>query len=256
MKGKTIVITGASGGIGAALARQCAAQGANLVLAARREDELRAVAEATGGTAVTADVTRRAEVERLRDEAIRAHGQVDVWANNVGRGIAKPILALTDDDLDQMIDVNVRSALYGMQAIVPHFQARGDGHLINVSSFLGKVPMATIRSAYCAAKAALDSLTAVLRMELARTHPKVHVSLIVPGIVATEFAQHALGAPPQPFTPPAGVPSQTADEVAAVIADVIATPVAERFTNPQQIGMWRGYAENPGAVEAMLTRRP
>jgi short-subunit dehydrogenase len=199
-------------------------------------------------------MSKRADVLRLRDEAIRAHGQVDVWINNVGRGIARPILELTDEDVDEMIDVNVKSALYGMQAIVPHFQERGAGHLINVSSFLGKVPMAPIRSAYCAAKAALGSLTSILRMELARAYPDVHVSLIVPGIVATEFARNARNAPPQ-FTPPPGATSQSAEEVAAVIAEVIDAPVAERFTNPQQIGIWRGYAENPAAVEAMFTPR-
>src|ERR687893_439014 len=73
----------------------------------------------------------RAEVERLRDEALRAFGRVDVWINNAGRGISRPVLELTDQDVDEMMSVNVKSALYGMQAIVPHFQERGEGHLIN-----------------------------------------------------------------------------------------------------------------------------
>src|SRR4029077_16181756 len=112
---------------------------------------------------VTADVTRRADGERIRDEALRAFGRVDVWINNAGRGILRPVLELTDDDVDEMFAVNVKSALYGMQAIAPHFIARGRGPRINVSSFLGRVPIATPRSAYNAAKAALNSLKANLR---------------------------------------------------------------------------------------------
>jgi NAD(P)-dependent dehydrogenase (short-subunit alcohol dehydrogenase family) len=76
------------------------------------------------------------------------------------------VLDLTDEDFDQMMVVNAKSALYGMQAIVPHFKERGAGHLINISSALGRVPFASYRSAYSAAKAALGSLTANLRMDL------------------------------------------------------------------------------------------
>ena len=133
---------------------------------------------------VPTDVTRRADVERLRDRAIEAFGHVDVWVNNAGRGITKPVLELTDDELDQMMTVNVKSALYGMQAIVPHFIARGRGQIVNVSSFLSRVPFATFRSAYNAAKAALNALTANARVDLARAHPGIHVTLVMPGLVS------------------------------------------------------------------------
>jgi short-subunit dehydrogenase len=258
MKDKTIVITGASTGIGAALARLAGARGARVVLAARRGDELRRVAAESGAATlvVETDVTRRADVERLRDEAIRAFGHVDVWVSNAGRGIARSVLALTDDDLDEMVAINLRSVIYGMQAIVPHFQERGGGHLINVSSFLGKVPAAPIRAAYSAMKAALNSLSSSLRIELATSHPNVHVTTILPGVVTTEFGSNARGVPPGfKFTLPPGVPTQTPEEVAAVIADVIATPVAERLTNPAQIELWKRYAEDPAPVERMLATR-
>ena len=126
---KVVVITGASGGIGAALARRLGADGHALVLAARRADALEAVARdaSADALAVSADVTRRADVERIRDEALRTFGRVDVWVNNAGRGITRPVLELTDDDVDEMMSVNVKSALYGMQAIVPHFVERGRG---------------------------------------------------------------------------------------------------------------------------------
>ncbi len=126
MAEKVIVITGASAGIGAALAKQLAARGEKLVLAARREVELKKVSSDCGPDAlsVVADVTQRADVEHVRDEAFRAFGHVDVWINNAGRGIGRQVLDLTDADFDEMMAVNTKSALYGMQTIVPHFRTR------------------------------------------------------------------------------------------------------------------------------------
>lgn len=257
---KVVVITGASGGIGAALARTLGAQGNRVVIAARREDALDGVAREIGdrALAVKTDVTDRGSVENLRDRALDAFGQVDVWVNNAGRGITKPALQLTDADFDDMMTVNVKSVLYGMQAIVAHFIERNAGHVINVSSFLGRVPLASIRSAYNAAKAAVNALTANVRADLAATHPGIHVSLVMPGLVATDFARNALGsasAAPMP-TPPRSAPGaaapQTADEVASVIAEVIARPVAEVFTNPASADIARRYFEDVGAFERYM----
>jgi short-subunit dehydrogenase len=249
---KIIVITGASGGIGAALARELAKGGHKLVLAARRREELEQVAReareagAAAALAVTTDVTRREQVERLRDHALEEFGQIDVWVNNAGRGIGKKVLDLTDADFDEMMTVNVKSALYGMQAAVPHFQQRGSGHLINVSSFLGRVPLVGFRSAYNAAKAALNALTANLRMDLRTESPGVHVSLVMPGVVTTEFANNALGAASgSTYQPPAHVANaQTPEEVAAAIAELIEHPRAEIFTNPAQEEIARRYYED------------
>jgi len=252
---KTIVITGASSGIGAALAHHLGRQGHNLVLAARRAPTLNAVANEVQSHVVTVctDVTRRADVNRLCDEALRAFGNIDVWVNNAGRGITRPVLELTDQEFDEMMAVNVKSALYGMQAIVPHFMSRGQGHIINISSFLGRVPIATHRSAYNAAKAALNALTANLRVDLSRTHPGIKVSLVMPGLVSTEFARNALGssaATAPPWTPGTTMKPQTADEVAAAIAGVIDNPVAEMYTNPSSAPMAEKYFQDVGAFEA------
>src|SRR5581483_1264369 len=251
---KTIVITGASSGIGAALARHLGRQGQNLVLASRRAPALNAVAHEVQSHVVTVctDVTRRSDVNRLCDEAIRAFGVIDVWINNAGRGIARPALELTDQEFDEMMAVNVKSALYGMQAVVPHFISRGQGHIINISSFLGRVPIATHRSAYNAAKAALNALTANVRVDLARSHPGIRVSLIMPGLVSTEFARNALGstaATAPPWTPGTAMQAQTPEEVAAAIAGVIANPVAELYTNPASAPMAQRYFSDVGAFE-------
>jgi NADP-dependent 3-hydroxy acid dehydrogenase YdfG len=248
---KSIVITGASAGIGAAIARRLGRDGNKVALAARRAELLAEVAAECGpdAIAVVADVTRRDDVERLRDEAIRAFGTVDVWINNAGRGISRPVLELTDEDLDEMMRVNVKSALYGMQAIVPYFIERGHGHLINISSFLGRVPIAAHRSAYNAAKAALNALTANLRADVASKG--VEVSLVMPGLVSTDFARNVIGtqsAAPPPWTPGAAMKPQTAEEVADAVAGVIAHPRAEIYTNPASPEMARRYFEGLGAI--------
>jgi len=256
---KHIVITGASGGIGAALAMQLGAQGHRLALAARREAELRAVASRAGSGAIVlpTDVTSRTDVERLRDRAIAELGHVDVWVNNAGRGITKPVLELTDEELDQMITINVKSALYGMQAIVPHFQERGAGHLVNVSSFLGRVPIATYRSAYNAAKAGVNALTANLRVDLRERWPVIHVSLVMPGIVATDFPTQALHGG-EPWTVGQRVGPQvvqSAEEVATLMAQLLEKPRAELYTNPASAEVAQRYYADVEAFEAQAARR-
>jgi NADP-dependent 3-hydroxy acid dehydrogenase YdfG len=247
---KSIVITGASAGIGAAIARRLGRDGNRIALVARRADLLAEVAKDCGPNAfaVVADVTHRDDVERLRDETIRAFGGVDVWINNAGRGISRSVLDLTDADLDEMMLINVKSALYGMQAIVPHFIERCRGHLINISSFLGRVPIAAHRSAYNAAKAALNALTANLRADVASKG--VDVSLVMPGLVSTDFARNVIGTPsavPPAWTPNAAMKPQTPEEVADAVAELIAHPRAEIYTNPASPGMARGYFEELAA---------
>jgi NADP-dependent 3-hydroxy acid dehydrogenase YdfG len=252
---QVVVITGGSAGIGAAIAKRLHDDGFALVLAARRADELARVAAELGDDvlSVVTDVTRPSDLASLRDQGLAHFGRIDVWINNAGRGIAKPALALTSDDVDDMMLVNVKSVLWGMQAVVPHFQSKNAGHIINVSSFLSKVPVASVRSMYSAAKAAMNSLTANVRMDLAVTHPGIRVSTLIPGIVLTEFGTNAGGAPSS--APPGAPPfmkAQTAVEVADVTAQLIAEPSAEAYTNPAQAGVAATYVSDVGAFE---TRR-
>jgi len=252
---RVAVITGASSGIGAALARRLGRNNFRLVLAARRAAALRAVAADIGGgcRSVVADVTRREDVNRLRDEAVTAFGGVDVWVNNAGRGINASVLELTDEQFDEMMAVNVKSALYGMQAIVPHFQERGGGHLINVSSFLSRVPIATYRSAYNAAKAALNALTANLRMDLRQSFPRIHVSLVMPGMVTTEFARNAIGGTPAvTWASSSGPQIQSAEDIAAAIDSLIASPREELYTQRGQPDTVVRYFQDVGAFERGL----
>jgi len=227
-----VVITGASGGIGAALARHVAPTHA-LSLVARRHAELTQLGDAltpSTGTPVltiTADVTNRAEVQRIVRETLARFGRIDAWVNNVGQGISRMPSELTDDDIDEMMRINVKAALYGMQEVLPHFQAAGRGHVINVSSMLGRVPFALQRSAYSAAKHFLNALTANFRTEVQATHPEIQLSLISPGVVRTEFGLNARHGGVDSRQLPE---SQSADEVAAVIAAVLADRRPDVYT--------------------------
>jgi NAD(P)-dependent dehydrogenase (short-subunit alcohol dehydrogenase family) len=160
------------------------------------------------------------------------------------------VLEVTDGEFDEIMAVNLKSVFYGLQVIVPYFQARGEGHLINISSFLGRVPFVTFRSVYNAAKAAVNVLTANLRMDLRRTHPGVHVSLVMPGTVMTDFGKNALGG--TPAMPPGGrspmVP-QTPEEVADQVRMLIENPKAELYTNPASPELAARYYQDVGAFE-------
>ena len=228
---RVVVITGASGGIGAATAELLAARGARVALVARGVDALQEVARRCGANAlaIVADATRREDVRRAVDEALSRFGRIDVWINNVGRGITRLPSELSDQDVEDMMRVNVLTALYGMQEVLPHFKGRGKGHIINVSSMLGRIPQKPFRSAYNGAKHFLNALTANVRDELAETHPGIAVSLVSPGVVRTGFGLNALHGGPDSRQIP---DSQSAEEVAAVIAGVVESPRPDVYTFP------------------------
>lgn len=229
LKAKVVVITGASSGIGAALAERVARDGAVPVLVARRREALEEVAAKCGRRAqvIVADVTVRAEVRRAVAEAHTTHGRIDVWVNNAGQGITRIPTELTDADIDAMVRINVKSVLYGMQETLPVFRRQGQGHVINVSSMLGRMPFALIRSAYTASKHMVNALTDMFRTELMETDPGIQVSLISPGVVRTEFGNNALHGGPDSRTLPN---SQSVEEVAEVIANVIVTRRRDVYT--------------------------
>jgi NADP-dependent 3-hydroxy acid dehydrogenase YdfG len=240
MTERVVVITGASAGIGAALAELLAERGASVVLVARREAALREVAARCGDRAhpVAADVSRREEVRRVVRESLARFGRIDVWVNNAGQGITRPPTQLTDEDVDEMVRQNVKTALYGAQEVLPHFKERNAGHVINVSSMLGRIPFVVDRAAYNGAKHFLDALTANLRAEVQQTHPGIQFSLVSPGVVRTEFGVHAMHGGPDSRQIPE---SQSAEEVAAVIAGVIESRQPDVYTRAGSRDRVAGY---------------
>jgi NADP-dependent 3-hydroxy acid dehydrogenase YdfG len=242
---KVVVVTGASSGIGAALAELLGTRGALVVLVARRTEKLLEVAGRCGprALAIAADLTKRAEVKRVVEETVHRYGRIDVWVNNAGRGITRPPSQLTDEDIDEMIAVNIKSALYGMQEVLPHFQSRDAGHVINVSSMLGRIPFAVNRSAYNGSKHFLNAITANFRMEVQHSHPGVQFSIVSPGVVATEFGLNARHGGPDSRTLP---DSQTAQQVAEVIAGVIDSRRPDVYTRPGSRERVLGYYASTG----------
>ncbi len=252
---KVVVVTGASGGIGAELARQLAAKGAKVVLAARRKDTLDAVAQEIGAQAlaVITDVTKKSDVERLAKSAIERFGRIDVWVNNAGRGISRSVADLSDEDLDAMWTVNMKSVVYGIQAVLPHFKGKNAGQIVNISTALSKVPGAPVRVAYAAVKAAANMLTASLRVELKATHPGIHVTLLVPGLVATEFGLNSMGIGIVDNRKLPG--AQPVEEAAKAIVDVIERPRSEAYTSQTVSDGVARYQREPDVVEAEIASR-
>ena len=253
MKDKVIVITGGSEGIGAAVAQEVAKRGAKVVIAARNLEKLEAVAKPIGALAVQTDVTKRSDNERLRDRTIEKFGAIDVWINNAGRGISRMVSELTDEDIDDMMLINVKSVVYGIQAVLPHMKQRGTGQIISVSSGLSRFPFAPQRSAYSAAKGAVNMLMASLRVELKKQFPNIHATTVLPGVVATDFGNNAKhGGIDSRKLPDA----QPVEEVGTIIADVIEKPRPEIYTRPQMLQLAAKYfsAEDVSAIEAQFVR--
>ena len=190
VRDKVIAITGASSGIGRATALKLAAGGAKLVLGARREDGLLAVAgeiDDAGGTAVVRalDVRDPASVRNFVEHGLDVFGRLDVLVNNAGIG---PISLLDDlevKDWEAMVDVNLKGALHALAAVLPVFRRQESGHLVNVVSVAGMAGVSPRMAVYAATKNAVRTLGEGLRVEAG---PNLRVTNVSPGFVRTNFA--------------------------------------------------------------------
>jgi short-subunit dehydrogenase len=196
LNGRTVLITGASSGIGRACAFAFAKEGATVVLAARRMELLEQVAievRATGGDArtVRCDVTSSKDVTAMMEQVQRDRGGLDVLINNAGLGLYGPLEALREEQLAQVLEINVMGLFRVTRAAIPLLKARGEGQIINVSSVLGHRGLPML-GGYCASKAAVNALTESLRMEL-KPHG-IDVLLVSPGLTDTEFRDTRLHA--------------------------------------------------------------
>jgi NADP-dependent 3-hydroxy acid dehydrogenase YdfG len=189
IKNKVVVITGASSGLGEATARLLSAQGAIVVLGARRVDRLQALADeliGSGGKAlaITTDVSHYDQVKRLVDAAVETYGRIDVIINNAGLMPQSPLERLKVDEWDQMIDVNIKGVLYGIAAALPYMQQQQAGQIINVSSVAGH-KVGPGFAVYAATKHAVLALSEGLRQEVKPYN--IRTTVISPGAVATEL---------------------------------------------------------------------
>lgn len=189
---KVAIITGASSGIGEAIAWELARLDVKLILAARRLDRLKKTAEALrqeGATAVAikTDITDRNQVESMVKVGLREFGRVDILINNAGIMPLSFMKNLHVDEWESMIDVNVKGPLYAIAAVLPHMRGQRQGHIINISSVAGR-RLFPAGAVYCGTKFALNAISEGLRNELTAS-AGIRVTTIEPGAVATELTQ-------------------------------------------------------------------
>lgn len=227
IEGKVVVITGASSGLGEAAARRLSAAGAKVVLGARRVDRLRTLAGELGvgeAAVVETDVTEVAQVRRLVDHAVEAHGRIDVMLNNAGLMPQSRLERLKIDEWNRMIDVNIKGVLYGIAAALPHMQAQKSGHIINVSSVAGhKVGPGS--AVYSATKHAVRALSEGLRQEVKPYG--LRTTIISPGAVDTEL--------PNTVTDPEAAERVHKTYELAIPADSFARAVAFAVGQPDDV---------------------
>jgi NADP-dependent 3-hydroxy acid dehydrogenase YdfG len=224
---KVVLITGASSGIGAGIARELAGAGAKVMLGARRTDRLDALVReiaAAGGTARAhrLDVTQRAELESFAAAARQAWGRVDVIVNNAGVMPLSPMASLRVEEWDRMVDVNIRGVLYGIAAVLPEMTARGSGHVVNIAS-IGALAVSPTAAVYCATKYAVRAISDGLRQENAA----LRVTCIHPGVVESELAST--------ITDPAAVAAMGRYRAIALQPDAIARAVRYAIGQPPEV---------------------
>jgi NADP-dependent 3-hydroxy acid dehydrogenase YdfG len=189
IKGKVVLITGGSTGIGAEVARFLANEGARVAIAARRKerlDEVVAQIEAKGGAAIAyaLDVTDKKQVESVVTAVVDDFGRLDVLINNAGLMPIRPMSEVNTDEWDAMIDVNLKGTLYGIAAALPRFLRQESGHIINLSSVAGIKVFAPGGTVYSGTKFAVSAISEGLRQEVGEN---VRVTSIEPGAVESDL---------------------------------------------------------------------
>jgi NAD(P)-dependent dehydrogenase (short-subunit alcohol dehydrogenase family) len=252
--GQTVLVTGASSGIGRATALAFAEAGANVVLVARRAAALSKVAtqaRAAGGAAlaVTADVTDPAAVAACFRKAVKRFDRIDVVVNNAGVLIPARVAELDPKDLQRMLDVNLFGALHVMQAAVKQMQSQpGGGHIVNVASLAGRRGFSPL-GGYCASKFALVGMTEALRTELLGGN--VGVSLVLPGVIDTPMAAAAASDPATEGFWPKSLNMPVAWVVWAVFA-AVRLKLAEVAVPPGGALLEKIAALAPGAADRLV----
>lgn len=268
LNGKVALITGASSGIGAALALGISREGGTVVLAARRKEKLESLAAQIAGEGHTAltlptDVTRSADAERLVRTAIERFGRLDILVNNAGRGHFASVEDTTDEMIRSMFELNVFPLWYTTRPALVQMKKQGSGHVINVASMAGKLGY-PYNSAYVAAKHACVGFTHALRMELVETG--IHATVVCPAGVLTDWASVTEGGSMLPFFSASGPEIKrlasergislpriggvmNAEEVAAQIVKCIYSPVPELFTHTGSAEFIRSVAEDRAEAE-------
>jgi len=179
LKNLVTVITGASQGIGAAIARHLALEGSRVVLVARNQERLEAVASnlplpQKDILTIPADISRPESIGRIMKETIAALGKIDIYVNNAGVGIHKPLVETSESDFDTIFNTNLKAVFFCFKDLIPYFQKQGGGQIINISSSAGRMGVAGL-AAYSASKAALNVFSEAVAGEVRNDNIKVSV---------------------------------------------------------------------------------
>jgi NAD(P)-dependent dehydrogenase (short-subunit alcohol dehydrogenase family) len=276
-RNRTVLITGASSGIGRDLALTFAKMGAKVALVARRQSLLESLAEeitAAGGDALplAADVTRRSDVRDAIDRALARFDRIDVLINSAGIAIPDRVETMPPQDLERMMSVNLMGTLHTMQAVLPSMRAAGAGSIVNIASLAGRRGMPPL-GGYCATKFAVVGLTEALRVELYGT--RIRLSLVMPGVIDTPMVhgasstqaaeQAATGKDPFKLLPDS-IPAMPTQWVTWAVIAAVVLGLAEVDVPPGAVVMGKIAALFPGLTDAILalgtrlfdwaTRRP
>lgn len=225
---KVVLITGASSGIGAGIARELGRAGARLALGARRTDRLDAlaaeIAEATGAEVMTRrlDVTDRADLAAFAEAARARFGKIDVLINNAGIMPLSLMASLKVEEWDRMVDVNIKGVLHGIAAVLPEMTARGAGHIVNIAS-IGALSVVPTAAVYCATKFAVRAISEGLRQE----NRQLRVTCIHPGVVESELADT--------ITDPAAAEAMKSYRAIALTPDAIGRAVRFALEQPADV---------------------
>jgi short-subunit dehydrogenase len=216
IKDKIAIVTGASAGIGLALARLLAEKGATVVLAARSADKLKQLEkEIPGSVAIPADMQKPEDIHNLIQQARDRFGRIDILVNNAGQGLRAPVEAIDLAEYRAIMELNVFAVLVAMQEVIPVMRKQGGGTILNVGSMVSKNTFPTL-AAYASTKYALNALSLTARQELANAH--IIVSVFHPKMTATDFGQNARG---QQYDSRAGRPGMSVDTPEAVAARIV-----------------------------------
>jgi short-subunit dehydrogenase len=239
----SVLVTGATGGLGHAIARAFASRGATLMLTGRRADVLASLAEETGGRALACDLASRPDLDRLIDDA----GEIDVLVANAALPASGPLLEYDQPDIDRALDVNLRAPIALARALAPGMVARGRGHLVFISSLQGKAATPN-SSLYVATKFGLRGFALALREDL--RDAGVGVSVVMPGFIrdAGLFADSGVQLP-------IGVGTRTPEQVADAVISAIERNRAEVGVAPPALRLGAVLAGVAPELSAAVSRR-